>query len=108
MKYKVTSIPNFDRQFKKLHKKYPSLKKDLKNLAIQLQTTPKLGTPLGNNCYKIRFAISSKSRGKSGGGRIITHLIIAEKEIVLLSIFDKSQIDTISDKELKNLLKDIS
>ncbi|MDX1919215.1 MAG: hypothetical protein SFU25_00605 [Candidatus Caenarcaniphilales bacterium] len=40
-----------------------------------LEKVPNLGTFLGNNCYKIRLSIKSKSKGKSGGARVITHLI---------------------------------
>ena len=60
---------------------------------------------MGNNCYKIRIAISSKGKGKSGGARVITHLQIIETKIYLLSIYDKSEQSDISDKDLDNWLK---
>ncbi|WP_349630846.1 hypothetical protein [Aquiflexum sp. TKW24L] len=49
-----------------------------------LELEPEQGTNPGNNCYKIRIAISSKGKGKSGGARVITNIIIAE-EIVYLN-----------------------
>jgi hypothetical protein len=64
-----------------------------------------LGTPIGKNCYKIRIAISSKGKGKSGGARIITHYVITDKTVYLLSIFDKSERENLTDKEIKELLK---
>jgi hypothetical protein len=66
---------------------------------------PKQGVNLGNNCYKIRLAIASKNKGKSGGARIITHVLIRDKTVFLLDIFDKSEQDNISDKELMALIK---
>jgi len=62
---------------------------------------------LGNNCYKIRIAIASKGKGKSGGARIITFLQIVNKTVFLLSIYDKSEKENISDQELTTLLEQI-
>ncbi len=74
MSYKIIAISNFRKEAKKLYKKYPSLKGELFELGKELSIQPALGTPLGNNCYKIRTAISSKGRGKSGGGRVICYV----------------------------------
>lgn len=63
------------------------------------------GTPLGRNCYKIRLAVSSKGRGKSGGARIITNIVISEETVYLLSIYDKSEKENLTDKELLELLE---
>lgn len=107
MKYKIVPIPNFKKEFKKLAKKYPSLKDEVRELGQQLTENPQLGTSLGKECYKIRLAIKSKPSGKSGGARIITHLHIEGQTIYLLSIFDKSDKESLSDNELKLLLEDI-
>lgn len=104
MNYSVLTIPPFDKQLKKLVKKYPSLKSEITTLITHLKTEPKQGTSLGNDCYKIRLAISSKGKGKSGGARVITYVAITDKEIYLLSIYDKSQQAIIEDKELLRLL----
>lgn len=105
MKYKVSTIADFDKQLKRLSKKYPSLKSELIELVNELQVVPNRGTSLGNECYKIRLAISSKSKGKSGGARVITHFAITDDMIILLSIYDKSEQANINDKELQRLLK---
>ena len=107
MKYNVLTIPPFDRQVKRLAKKYPSLKAEFLALIEDLEENPQKGTFLGNNCYKIRLAIASKGRGKSGGARIITHLYIEKETVFLLAIYDKSEQTDISDKELKELLLEI-
>ena len=72
-----------------------------------LEKEPKQGTFLGNNCYKIRLAIASKGKGKSGGARIITNIVIENTTVYLLSIYDKSNKASLTDKELSDLLKDI-
>jgi hypothetical protein len=104
MNYSVLTIPPFDRQFKRLVKKYPSLRIELKELITELKTEPTKGTSLGNDCYKIRLAIASKGKGKSGGARVITYFAIAEASIFLLPIYDKAQQSDIEDKALLRLL----
>jgi hypothetical protein len=69
-----------------------------------LEENPEQGTSLGGNCYKIRIAIASKGKGKSGGARVFTNVFITEETVFLLSIFDKSEKDNLTDKELKELL----
>lgn len=107
MSYKVSSIPLFDKQAKRLAKKYPSLKKDLDELIDVLADNPKEGDALGDNFYKVRLAISSKGKGKSGGARVITYLKVIHTTVYLASIFDKSEKETITNKELKDLFKRI-
>jgi len=102
MYFEVIPIPPFDKQLKKLSKKYPSLKNDYDNLIKSLEKDPKQGKLLGNDCYKIRLAIKSKGKGKSSGARVITHL--RENSVYLLSIYDKSEKENITDAELRELL----
>lgn len=91
MSYEIVTIPLFDKQAKRLAKKYPSLKNDLKVLVDILIKNPQTGISLGNNFYKIRMAIKSKGRGKSGGARVITFVKIIDEKVFLTSIFDKSE-----------------
>lgn len=107
MSYNVKSLSVFERQAKRLIKKYPSLKNELLQLITSLKTTPQLGTPLGHECYKIRLAIASKGKGKSGGARVITHIAVTDKNIFLLSIYDKSEKDNLSGIELDDLLQEV-
>jgi hypothetical protein len=76
MSFKIRTLANFDKSFKRLSKKHKSLGDDLKKLLLQLQENPELGSNLGNNFFKIRLNITSKSSGKSGGARIITLLML--------------------------------
>lgn len=105
MSYSVLTIPPFDKQLKRLVKKYPSLKNEFAQLLENLEQDPAQGTKLGNNCFKIRIAITSKGKGKSGGARVITNFVITEETVFLISIYDKSEKENITDKELIELLK---
>ena len=105
MSYDIFSIPLFDKQAKRLAKKHLSLKKDLAELIESLINDPEQGIAPGNGFYKIRMAIGSKGKGKSGGARVITYVRITVSAIYLTSIFDKSEKSSISDKELEQIFK---
>jgi hypothetical protein len=105
MSYNIKTIPVFERQAKRLVKKFPSLKLELRKLIEELKTEPKKGRALGYDCYKIRLAIPGKGKGKSGGARIITHVLFKNKLVFLLSVYDKSEIENLTDNELKDLIK---
>lgn len=107
MGYSVKSIAVFERQAKRLIRKYPSLKKEILALITDLEEKPEQGTAIGKNCFKIRIAITSKGKGKSGGARIITNIVITNATVYLLSIYDKSERESLTGKELKELLRDI-
>ncbi|MBY0426139.1 MAG: type II toxin-antitoxin system RelE/ParE family toxin [Cytophagales bacterium] len=107
MNYSVKILPTFERELKRLAKKYPSLKQEYISLVQGLKEKPEQGTSLGNHCYKIRLSIASKGKGKSGGARVITYIQISETTVFLLSIFDKSEKENISDKEIQLLLDQI-
>lgn len=74
-------------------------------LVQELKENPDQGTAIGKSCRKIRLAIKSKGKGKSGGARVITNFVVANGAVYLLSIYDKSDKDTLSDKELDELLQ---
>ncbi len=107
MNFKVVVTSKFKKQAKHLLKKYPSLKQDLEALFDSLSNDPKQGIQIGNECFKIRLAIESKGKGKSGGARIITHLQIINTTIYLITIYDKSEQANISDKEILEFVKNL-
>ncbi len=104
MSYKVIPTPDFKKFVKKLAKKYPSLKNDLQQLVDTIAENPTTGIDLGHGIYKIRMAITSKGKGKSGGARVITFLVTNEFEVYLVYIYDKSQLDNISKDQILELL----
>jgi mRNA-degrading endonuclease RelE of RelBE toxin-antitoxin system len=103
----VKAHPTFQRELKRLAKKYASIPDDYAQLLDELQENPRKGASLGRDCYKVRMAIAAKNKGKSGGSRVITCVKIENDVIHLLSIFDKSEQSTINDKELTGLLKQL-
>lgn len=105
MNYSVELSENFKKEAKRLIKKYPSLKQELAVLFEELESHPEKGTSLGNNIYKIRLAISSKGKGKSGGARIITYVAVLEEVVLLLSIYNKGEKDSMSNQEILDILK---
>ncbi|MCD6010232.1 MAG: hypothetical protein K0Q79_94 [Flavipsychrobacter sp.] len=105
MSVKVTYTAFFEKEANRLAKKYPSLAKDVLALIETLKTNPELGIPLGKGLYKIRIAIRSKGKGKSGGARVITYILMNNETVYLTAIYDKSEQDSISTAVLLKLLK---
>ena len=73
-----------------------------------LEKNPCQGVALGNNFYKIRIAITSKGKGKSGGARVISYVKVVQGCVYLASIFDKSEKSSISDEALDEIFKLLS
>lgn len=97
----------FKRRYKPLAKKFRSLEQDVLELIASLEEDPAQGTPRGKDCYKIRLAIKAKGGGKSGGGRVITYVRLLKGKVYLLAIYDKSEQESLSAKELQALLNSV-
>jgi len=80
-------------------KKGASLKDKLKSNPLEL------GEPLGRDLYKIRMAITDKNVGKSGCARVIVQILVEDKVVYVLSVYDKGDKTTLADNELKKILK---
>jgi len=107
MECKITASKSFNKELKRLGKRYASLADDYETLLHDLKQNPAIGTDLGRGLRKVRMRISSKGKGKSGGARVITFTVIAsvdETTINLLYIYDKSERENISPKEIDALL----
>ena len=104
-------LPEFERRAKALAKKYKSFVEDYNTFLDELEKNPFSGKPLGRHIYKYRMAITSKGKGKSGGVRVITYNLQKKTEedmiITLMSIYDKNEIDNVSDVYLRSLIKEI-
>ena len=107
MKIEIITTPEFDKEYKRLKKKYQSLPNDLAIFEHELIENHQLGVDLGSNFRKVRLAIKTKNKGKSGGGRIITYSIlvnVANAKIVLVVIYDKGEEQSISDSRIKQIM----
>jgi mRNA-degrading endonuclease RelE of RelBE toxin-antitoxin system len=112
MNVEIIVTETFKREAKKLIKKYPSLKNELSMFEDSLIKKPDQGKLILENVYKIRIAVKSKGKGKSGGLRIITYLIITKKDderiqVFLLSIFDKSDIENLPEPQIIKIISDL-
>ena len=105
MSYNIVPTNNFKKEVKWLIKKYASLKSELEKLNDELEENPTLGTNLGIDIYKIRLAIASKGKGKSGGARVMSFVKVIDTTVFLFSIYNKGDKDAISDKEIQEILK---
>jgi hypothetical protein len=107
MKYDLKVVGSFNREAKRLIKKYPSLRLEIETLGNELKKDPYQGTPLGRGFYKIRLAIKSKGKGKSGGARVVTFVKVVDEVVYLASIYDKSEKSDISIEELNKLFGEV-
>ena len=108
MKYNLKVLDTFEKAAKPLLKKYPSFKQDMVTLFDEITKNPTCGTYLGGGLRKIRVAIASKNKGKSGGARVISYDVIVdimETDIYLLTIYDKENTESITKDEIKRLLE---
>ena len=109
MNFDINTIPNFDKNAKKLSKRYKSLKNDIINLVSELRNNPYIGADLGSGVRKIRMAISDKGKGKSHGARVITYTVEVDEAsgtVTLLAIYDKKDQESITQKEISELLEE--
>jgi len=105
--YQVETIEHFEREAKRLKKKFPSLKAEISALIDSLEENPFQGTAMRDGFYKIRLGIKSKGKGKRGGARVITCVKVVAETVFLVSIYDKSEQSDIADGELTRLLTEI-
>lgn len=111
MSFEISYTPQFAKALKRLRKRYKSIIDDVNALVLSLKEDPFQGVDLGKNLRKIRLAITSKGKGKSGGARMITYnLVISENcgTVYLMTIYDKSEKESISDAEITSILKENS
>ena len=106
---KVTLIPSIEflHQLKQLSKKYKSLGADYEALKESLLKHPLQGDDLGGGVRKVRMAIRSKGKGKRGGARVLTLTVLVsnDADVTLLTIYDKGEIDNVSDGYIDWLIK---
>jgi mRNA-degrading endonuclease RelE of RelBE toxin-antitoxin system len=89
MDIKIIPTEDFTKELKRLSKKHRSLLSDIANLSVKLKKDPIQGTDLGQGVYKIRLAISGTNKGKSGGARIITCVLLVRETVYLTDIYVK-------------------
>ncbi|MBN2897120.1 MAG: hypothetical protein JXK05_14650 [Campylobacterales bacterium] len=104
MSLNIHALDSFVKEAKRLQKKYNNLSDDLKTLKTVLSANPKAGVALSRHCYKIRLANSSMPTGKSGGFRIVYYYWDSDGNLYLMSIYSKTELETISEERLIEIL----
>ena len=110
MKVEIELGPEFKRQFKRLAKKYHSLRNDIDVWRNEIQENPLVGDDLGGGVRKIRIAIADKGKGKRGGARILTLNMKVSGDgmnVTLLTIYDKGEISNVKDEFIEFLIKNL-
>jgi len=104
MSFEIHTLPQFEKDFKRLKKKFPKIKNDIANLINTLSSNPKQGIHLGENIFKIRISNSSIPTGKSGGFRVITYY--HDNDVLyLVTLYSKTEQDTILTEKLRKMIK---
>lgn len=111
MTARIAYHPQFVKDLKRLAKKYRSLRDDFARLLDDLEKNPLQGTDLGNGTRKVRLAIASKGKGKSGGGRVITFNVSNTEDnmihVTLLTLYDKNELANVSNDFIRYLVTTI-
>ncbi len=107
MSNKIIVRQTFQKQAKRLAKRYKSFPNDLQKLVNQLKENTTLGISLGGNIYKIRLSIASKNKSKSGGARVVSYAYQITQTVYLLTIYDKADTENITNEKLKYLIAEV-
>ncbi|WP_321779507.1 hypothetical protein [Sulfurimonas sp.] len=105
MNYSIETIPRFDKDVKKLKKRFPKIKEDLSLLIEELSKNPELGIALESGLYKVRLQNSSIPTGKRAGFRVVTYYVNGDN-LYLVTMYAKSDRDTILTHKLKEIIRD--
>jgi len=107
MSYSVQTIDNFEREARRLVKKYKSLKAEIGQLVDDLEANPFHVVAMRDGFYKIRLGIRSKGKGKRSGARVITCVRVVDEIVYLVSIYDESEQTDINHEMLDRLLAEL-
>ncbi len=104
MKLEVVEKSLYKKVLKKLAKRYRNIEKDVDDFLNAITTKEDLGIELKSNIFKARIRNSDKHKGKSAGYRLISYLAVIDSKLYLLYIYDKSQIENLSEKEIDSII----
>lgn len=108
MTRRVEVAPTFERDLKRLSRRYRRIRQDLEPLIKQLIAGDTPGDRLQSVAapvYKVRLPNRDAGRGKSGGYRVIYYLPAGDFT-VLLTIYSKTDQADIPAAEIARILKD--
>ena len=97
MNLEIIRSDYFTKEFKRLAKRYRSLIDDYEAFLDNLRLNPLQGDEIAPHVRKIRMAITSKGRGKSGG----------DGKIYLLLIYDKADTPNVKMNVIKEIIEEL-
>lgn len=100
----IKDTETFNKAVKRLKKRFRTIEKDCQTFIDSIATDEDLGIHLGNGVYKVRIPNSDKQSGKSGGYRLISYLKLIDNALYLMYIYDKSDLDNVSENEIDQLI----
>ena len=110
MPTRVDIPPQFTRQTRHLRRKKPSVSAEARELVGALANdegpgalVPDLGY---TGVYKVRLRNRSAGRGKRGGFRVVYYEAVA-KQVYLLLIYSKTEVDNIPNVEIQRVLSSV-
>lgn len=105
---RITYTFEFKRNIRALAKKYRHIREDLQPVIEELQAGHILGdqiTGSGYTVFKVRVRNQDISKGKRSGYRMIYYLQ-TPTEIILITVYSKSEQADISAKQIQHILKE--
>jgi PPOX class probable F420-dependent enzyme len=108
MPTRIETSSRFDRELKRLLRKYPAVRQVLNSLLSSLISNERPGDKIpgiGYDVYKTRLPNPSAQRGKSGGFRVIYYLRLRDY-VILLTIYSKTEQEDISAGEIKTTIEE--
>lgn len=103
----IISEPDFDRDVKRLRKKYRLISEDLRGLLQDFETLGIHGERMvgfQREVRKVRLTNRSANRGKSGGFRAL-YVVENESTIRLIRLYSKTEDSTLSRAEIRRTLR---
>lgn len=110
MSFRIITTAYAEVMIKKLSKRYRSFDDDIKSFRESLKANPMQGVEIAPNIRKIRMAVASKGRGKSGGARVITfNALVADHggTIYLLLVYDKADAASVKMNVVREIIKEM-
>ena len=104
---RVRMSEDFRAAYKRLKKRHRSLQQDFERLLASLLQNPMQGVELDGGVRKVRLAITSKGRGKSGGARVIVRVRIVADELQLLYIYDKADASSVKNEVMRGIVTEM-
>jgi hypothetical protein len=103
--YQPIVLSYFKRQLKQYVKKH----RDLKDAVIEVLTNfdKRQNVNLGGSIYKVRLKIKSLPKGKSKSFRLIVLVLETESFLVPITIYFKSDEESLSKKEINDHLQSV-